>query len=268
MAKCSLIPNEIISKLAKERNMNPKAYLNSLAVELPKSDNPDKRLKNRFGSYLHDVLLTRDNGTYIIIHELQSDIEGMQLLELCEVRNSRITNRSLAYSNGIDFGALQSNPDYLSCVANKLLSQSRLQEKKQIAEHYNVDELYIGYVRQNKDTQLYEKVASANFLDYLSQFKSQLREKQEQKDIANREQAEKDKLISAINMCLNNLDLKSLNSLADSFRNVPRFKTYFEALAVESQKDNKGDDEGLANQIEPENSNIEIEEELEEGIDF
>ena len=220
MVKYSLIPTQKVILEARNKNQNPNFYLDSKTYSIPKNAGFDKRKKDKYGSeYLQDIMISRDDGTRIIIHELFSDIDSLEKVELSEVdMNNNIIKTINAYTDGLDFSKMQSEYDYLDCLANSLLSQNRLYLKEQIANSYGLDEIYIGSVQRSPKTNNYIKMAKKP--DKLM-MKDIIREKEELKIQFKKYQKEKAEskhkaaMIKAISNKLQTLSLEDLHVICE-----------------------------------------------------
>lgn len=95
---------------------------------------------DKYGSeYLEDVLITRNDGSRFIIHELISDIDDLRLFEIKEINNKNLVeDKKLVYMNDLDYSKLQSEKDYLDCLADSLLSKERIAAKKLLSNELRI----------------------------------------------------------------------------------------------------------------------------------
>lgn len=221
MAQYSLIPTQKIILEARNNNINPINYLNSLTYSIPKNAQFDARKKDKYGmDYIQDIMLTRDDGTRIIIHEIPSDIDLLKKIELSEVDwNNKITKEISAYTDGLDFSKMQSEQDYLDCLANSLLSQERLNSKEQIANSNGLSEIYIGSVQMNPRTNQYMKSAKKPdnlMMEDIFRAKKELKIQQEFKNNLINNEKQKSTMIKAISKKLEALSLADLKEICES----------------------------------------------------
>ena len=169
--------------------------------------------------YLEDILVIRDDDSKIIIHEIESDISSFKKVELSEIdQNYNLTQTINAYTDGLDFSKIQSDKEYLDCLANSLLSSERIESKKIIAESYGLKEIYIGTIKRNPKTDQYVKMNRK--ADELPIFKIlairkalELENEENEKDKI--EKQKKFKLIRTINSKLETMSSEDLSKLCE-----------------------------------------------------
>lgn len=221
MAEYSLIPTQKMILEARSVNENPIFYLNNKTYSIPRDAGFDARRKDKYGyEYLQDIMITRDDGTKIIIHEMDSDIDSLKKVELSEVDwNNKIVKNILAYTDGLDFSKMQSEQDYLDCLANSLLSQNRLDSKEQIANSYGLEEIYIGSVKRHPKTNNYVKTAKKPdnmMMEDIFKAKYELKRERETRAREETERKNKTAMIKAISNRLQTLSLEELTSICDA----------------------------------------------------
>ena len=209
------------------KNEDPYDYVNNETYSLPNASRYDKRKKDKFGfEYLEDILITRDDMSKIIIHEIESDISSLKKVELSEVNeNNYITKTINAYTEGLNFAKMQSDLEYLDVLANLLLSQERILEKEKMAKEYDlksqehgVNEIYIGTIKPDKNNAQLGKAKIKEEEDLLlkiSQIKKQLELEKKIKESKKIETRNKFKMIKAINTQLENMSLEDLNKFCE-----------------------------------------------------
>ena len=223
MAIYSLVPTQKMIYLARENNKNPYEYLNSKTYKIPAHAGYDKRRMDKYGvEYLEDVLITREDGSQFIIHELTSDIDDLNLYELKELdKNHKIIDRVLVYMDNLDYSKLQSEEDYLDCLGDALLSKNRIARKKDLSKGYELEEIYAGYVSRDSSTGEYVKTIRNNdtiTLKYISA-KKQEKEFNELETLKERKsKLEKEKMISAIYKSLPRFSNEELKTICETLQ--------------------------------------------------
>ncbi len=220
MARYALIPTKKIRKEAKIKKEDPFEYLDKKAGTISQNPRYDERRKDKLGNeYLEDILVIRDDDSKIIIHEIESDISSFKKVELSEIdQNYNLTQTINAYTDGLDFSKIQSDKEYLDCLANSLLSSERIESKKIIAESYGLKEIYIGTIKRNPKTDQYVKMNRK--ADELPIFKIlairkalELENEENEKDKI--EKQKKFKLIRTINSKLETMSSEDLSKLCE-----------------------------------------------------
>ena len=160
MAEITKVPTQEVIFRARERGMKPRDFIYYQTIILRNQDG-DTRTRNKNGIILEDYMITRDDGTRIIIHEERSEVKQCQKIVLMELdQNNSIIKTYNAYTDNIDFSKMERDKNYLNCLGNELLEQRRLIGKEQIAKNMGInDAIYIGTVGLNGITYKYEKQA-------------------------------------------------------------------------------------------------------------
>ena len=215
-----LIPTKKIRKEAKTKNEDPFEYLDKKAGPITKNAGYDERRKDKFGyEYLEDILVIRADDSKIIIHEIESDISSLKKVELSEVdQNNDLTKTINAYTDGLDFSKMQSDKEYLDCLANSLLSSERIESKKILAESYGLNEIYIGTIQRDRKTDQYVKMrrkADELILSEILEIKKVLELEKEENEKERVEKQNKLKMIKAINSQLVTMSSEDLSKLCE-----------------------------------------------------
>ncbi len=177
MATYEIVPTQEMQEEARRRGLDPQKYINRFAIFIadPKYDG------RRVG--VEDIMIKRKDGTKVIVHELQSDIEKFEKLELLEVDDqNRIIEKRCAYADRVDFSRMQLDAQYLDCFGDELISQGRLASKQQIARSYGLEEIYIGLVERNPKTGRYQKFCTGRDEEVLKKIIEKKRMKKEQEE--------------------------------------------------------------------------------------
>ena len=74
MPKISVVPTHEVMKIAEDQGMLPERYIGGLEKMLMPYE---LRYKDKNGKFLHDLKITRDDGTAFSIHEIESESEKL-----------------------------------------------------------------------------------------------------------------------------------------------------------------------------------------------
>lgn len=159
MVKLQCVPTEKVIREANEKGENPASYLLTRTTSI--KDN-DIRKMDKYGiEFLEDLMITRTDGTVIILHELKSECSELKKIEIRQLRDNNYfkANVIVVYADSsLDFKKLQKDKNYLDIVGDGLLSAERLDRKIKEALLYNGEAIiYIGTVGRNTTTGTYEK---------------------------------------------------------------------------------------------------------------
>lgn len=218
MARCKLIPTEKIRNEAIMKKEDPIKYMNKKPFFIPADARYDERKKDKFTyEYLQDILVIRDDNSKLIIHEIESDISTLKKVELSEVnQNDYVTEIIQAYTDGLDFSKMQSDKEYLDCLAYILLSSERIDSKKILAKDYGLKEIYIGTIKRDEKTGQYDKRNRKGLkLSDIVKIKKQLELEKKIKEEEKNENKNKFKMISAIYSQLETMSSEDLSKLCE-----------------------------------------------------
>lgn len=215
MARVDLIPSRKISEEARQKGIRPYDLLKEKTCRY--NTNGDKREMNKNGTeYLRDILITRKDGTRIIIRQNPSGYAGLQVLQLTSLNcKNQIESKLIAVTHGIDFARLQMDGKYLDAIGENLLSRERLARKVTEARSYGNNEyIYVGTISQNKETGQFERMAFPykNIANRIQQ------QKLEDRDNAKKfkEKQKEDMMRNTLKYKLNNMPSKQLKTICDA----------------------------------------------------
>ena len=211
MAKLYLTPNKYSRKLAEQRNMDVNEFINKYNVNLN-----EPRARSKYGIYLQDFLIERNDGSYFSINEEPSECEGLKklIITLYGELYYPMPNEITAYLDDVNYEKLQNDSNYLDTFGDGLLSQKRISDKYSLSNIDNI--VYLGKVIPDKDNPgKYVKGAHNEFkmLEYIN---SNLKRVEQQKINQQKEQENrKEALKNAIYPNIAIADLQKLEQIAE-----------------------------------------------------
>lgn len=213
MVRYDLIPTKKVREEARNKGEDPRYYLNNKTYRISPDQNGDLRKMDKYGiEYLEDIMITRTDGSKVIIHQIGSDIENLEKLELSEVNDkNEIFSKKLAYTEGLDFGKMQNDVEYLNLLGDQLLSKERLSKKEQEANLYGNDEIYIGHIGINPRTNTYSKYAY--HYDKIANMINEAKEKRKREEEIRMNNRNNQKMILAISQRLKTLSSEELSQI-------------------------------------------------------
>ena len=111
---------------------------------------------------------------------------------------------------------MQSDKEYLDCLAYILLSSERIDSKKILAKDYGLKEIYIGTIKRDEKTGQYDKRNRKGLkLSDIVKIKKQLELEKKIKEEEKNENKNKFKMISAIYSQLETMSSEDLSKLCE-----------------------------------------------------
>lgn len=159
MVTYQLIPTKEIREEARKQGKKPMNFIREEYQSL-RYVGEDKRRRDLEDNVLEDIMFTRTDGTRIIIHEMESYVDELQLMEISEIdEDNNITMSKLAYTDTIDYEKLQKDSEYRDAYIDLLLDRERIEQKNQEAQNYGSKDIYVGTIQRNPRTNEYGKYA-------------------------------------------------------------------------------------------------------------
>ena len=212
MPKISVVPTDEVMKISEDQGMLPERYIGGIEKTIIPNE---LRYKDSNGNFLHDLKITRNDGSSFSIHEVESECENLPKFIISDYGKKSI-KRYYAYTNDIDLVRLQNDKNYLYAFSEQLFSKDRIESKKQISLKNNNNEyIYLGGLKYDYNKKCYVKVAK-RYKEVEDEIETQKRkiyakivaEEQKQKK-------EKNELIGNIAGRLVSLDIDDLKKLAN-----------------------------------------------------
>ena len=219
MVKLQCVPTEKVIREANEKGENPASYLLTRTTSI--KDN-DIRKMDKYGiEFLEDLMITRTDGTKIILHELKSECSELKKIEIRQPKDCKYFNSKVIVvyaDSSLDFKKLQKDKNYLDIVGDGLLSAERLDRKIKEALLYNGEAIiYIGTVGRNTTTGTYEKQQYG--YDSVYEVIVSAKQQKRQTDFAYAKKAEENQkrrqMIEAIKNSLSNLSTDKLEQICN-----------------------------------------------------
>ncbi len=156
MPEISVVPTREVEKISHDQGMLPDRYIGGIEKTLIPYD---LRYQDLNGKFLHDLKITRDDGSSFSIHEVESECDELPKIIISEYTKKGV-KRFYAYTHDLDLVKLQNDKKYLYAFSEVLCSKSRLEEKKQISLRNNNNEyIYLGGLKYDNDANKYIKIA-------------------------------------------------------------------------------------------------------------
>ena len=156
MPEISVVPTREVEKISHDQGMLPERYIGGIEKTLIPYD---LRYQDLNGKFLHDLKITRNDGSSFSIHEVESECEELPKIIISEYTKKGV-KRFYAYTHDLDLVKLQNDKKYLYAFSEILCSKSRIEEKKQISLRNNNNEyIYLGGLKYDNDAQGYIKIA-------------------------------------------------------------------------------------------------------------
>lgn len=156
MPKISIVPTHEVMKIAEDQGMLPERYIGGLEKMLIPNE---LRYKDKNGKFLHDLKITRDDGSAFSIHEVESESEKLPKFIISDYGKKGV-RRFYAYTSDVDLVRLQNDKKYLYAFSEELFSRKRIEEKRQISlQNDNKEFVYLGGLRYDNSAKCYVKVA-------------------------------------------------------------------------------------------------------------
>ena len=158
MPKISVVPTQEVMKIAQDRGMLPERYIGGIEKTLIPYE---LRYKDENGKFLHDLKITRDDGSSFSIHEVESESEKLPKFIISDYGKKGV-KRFYAYTNNIDLVRLQNDSNYLYAFSEVLCSKERIEEKRQISlKNNNKEFIYLGGLKYDNNIKKYIKVSNS-----------------------------------------------------------------------------------------------------------
>lgn len=155
MPKISVVPTHEVMKIAEDQGMLPERYIGGLEKMLMPYE---LRYKDKNGKFLHDLKITRDDGTAFSIHEVESESEKLPKFVISDYGKKGV-KRFYAYTSDIDLIRLQNDKKYLYAFSEELCSRKRIEEKRQISlKNDNKEFVYLGGLKYDSASNRYMKI--------------------------------------------------------------------------------------------------------------
>lgn len=209
MPKISVVPTHEVIKISEDQGMLPERYIGGIEKTLIPYD---LRYKDEKGKFLHDLKITRNDGSAFSIHEVESECEDLPKFIISDY-TKKGTKRFYAYTHDIDLVRLQNDENYLYAFSEVLCSKDRIEEKKQVSLKNNNNEyIYLGGLRYDDDVKGYIKVAKR-----YKEIEEQIDARKKQVSSATTAECKKEKsiLIGNITEHLVGLDVEELKEIAN-----------------------------------------------------
>lgn len=156
MPKISVVPTHEVMKISEDRGMLPERYIGGIEKTMVPFD---LRYKDGNGKFLHDLKITRDDGSEFSIHEVESECEDLPKFIISDYGKKGV-KRFYAYTHNLDLVRLQNDKNYLYAFSEILCSKDRIEEKKQVSLRNNNNEyIYLGGLKYDYNAQGYIKIA-------------------------------------------------------------------------------------------------------------
>lgn len=211
MPKISVVPTDEVIRMSEDQGMLPDRYIGGIEKTLIPNE---LRYKDGNGNFLHDLKITRDDGSSFSIHEVESECEDLPKFIISDYGKKK-TKKYYAYTNDIDLVRLQNDKKYLYAFSEQLFSKDRIESKKQLSLKNNNNEyIYLGGLKYDHNKKAYVKVAK-RYKEVENEIETQKR-KIYAKFVAEQQQQikEKNELIGNIAGRLVNLDINDLKNIA------------------------------------------------------
>lgn len=211
MPKISVVPTDEVLKLSEDQGMLPERYIGGIEKTLIPNE---LRYKDGNGNFLHDLKITRDDGSSFSIHEVESECEDLPKFIISDYSKKK-TKKFYVYTNDIDLVRLQNDDNYLYAFSEQLFSKERIESKKQLSLKNNNNEyIYLGGLKYDYGKQSYVKVAK-RYKDVEEEIETQKRKIYAKFMEEQRQQMkEKNELIGNIAGRLVSLDINDLKNIA------------------------------------------------------
>ena len=158
MPKISVVPTQEVMKIAQDRGMLPERYIGGIEKTLIPYE---LRYKDENGKFLHDLKITRDDGSSFSIHEVESESKKLPKFIISDYGKKGV-KRFYAYTNNIDLVRLQNDSNYLYAFSEVLCSKERIEEKRQISlKNNNKEFIYLGGLKYDNNIKKYIKVSNS-----------------------------------------------------------------------------------------------------------
>ena len=158
MPKISVVPTQEVMKIAEDKGMLPERYIGGIEKTLIPYE---LRYKDENGKFLHDLKITRDDGSSFSIHEVESESEKLPKFIISDYRKKSV-KRFYAYTNNIDLVRLQNDSNYLYAFSEVLCSKKRIEEKRQVSlKNNNKEFIYLGGLKYDNNVKGYVKVSNS-----------------------------------------------------------------------------------------------------------
>ena len=159
MPKISVVPTQEVMKIAQDQGMLPERYIGGVEKTLIPYE---LRYKDENGKFLHDLKITRDDGSSFSIHEVESESEKLPKFIISDYGKKGVKKRFYAYTNNIDLIRLQNDSNYLYAFSEVLCSKERIEEKRQISlKNNNKEFIYLGGLKYDDNVKGYVKVSNS-----------------------------------------------------------------------------------------------------------
>lgn len=211
MPKISVVPTDEVIRMSEDQGMLPDRYIGGIEKTIIPNE---LRYKDGNGNFLHDLKITRDDGSSFSIHEVESECEDLPKFIISDYGKKK-TKKYYAYTNDIDLVRLQNDKKYLYAFSEQLFSKDRIESKKQLSLKNNNNEyIYLGGLKYDHNKKAYVKVAK-RYKEVENEIETQKR-KIYAKFVAEQQQQikEKNELIGNIAGRLVNLDINDLKNIA------------------------------------------------------
>ena len=159
MPKISVVPTQEVIKMAQDYGMLPERYIGGIEKTLVPYE---LRYKDGNGKFLHDLKITRDDGSAFSIHEVESESEKLPKFIISDYGKKGVKKRFYAYTNNIDLVRLQNDSNYLYAFSEVLCSKERIEEKRQVSlKNNNKEFIYLGGLKYDNNAKGYVKVSNS-----------------------------------------------------------------------------------------------------------